>query len=171
MRTRIHGRKSSEFGRTVLVGTLSLVFLGLSVGACGGEEEEPEPEPPKPPQFGSPSIECDNPEGDEFDKQVITKVSVRVFDEDRDLLTQEGALCGTLDGLPIALRDDDADRVFTWNPADQEEDNPCDGEIQIGETNRMVCEGEKAFRLKVTARDKAGNTTRLDEVVTKGSSE
>lgn len=147
--------------RRVLV-VMALVAVGMVAGCSNGDSEES-----KPPEFGTPMITCKDVDGDDLDREVVRRVSVKVTDPDRDLTTQNGQLCGTLNGLPIALGDPDADRAFEWTPSKKLEDNPCDGDIDFGQ-NRLVCDG--GFELRVTARDAAGNKTELDTTVQKGDS-
>jgi len=123
----------------LVVAMISSVFL-----AC---EDEPPP-PPKPPQILSAEIACEEDSGSDY--PLVGEVSVRISDEDRDLL--QSSLRATLNGLLIGLRDDDGDEVYTFTPGS--EWNPP-----------MICKGE--FTLLVWATDLAGNQAKETLVVAK----
>lgn len=141
----------------------AVALAGTIVAACGSNDEPP----PKPPAFDSPKIRCENVEEDDIDRPVVREVSVAVSDPDRDLITETGQLCGTLNGVPIALGDADADGRFTWEPSKQLDENPCDGGIDF-EGQRFVCDG--VFELRVTASDAEGNSTELETEIEKADS-
>lgn len=131
----------STYFLNVVAGT-ALVAAGLLAG-CGGDE------PPTPPEFQNPRVACEESGNPRIDEEVVTEISVKIVDPDRDLVVPEGGFEATLDGLQIALTDEDADQRFSWKPST--------------DTNRLVCNG--AFDLIVTAADAEGNETTFDESI------
>ncbi len=125
--------------RAFVVGIVSAAFI-----AC---EDEPPP-PPKPPQIVEAEIACG--EDSSADYPLVEEVSVRITDEDGDLL--QPSLRATINGLLIGLRDDDGDELYTFSPGS--EWNPP-----------MICKGE--FTLLVWASDLAGNQAKETLVVAK----
>ena len=113
---------------------------GLMAG-CG------EAEPPTPPEFTNPKVTCEESGNPRIEEEVLTEVSVKITDPDRDLVVPEGGFEATLDALQIKLTDEDADQRFSWKPS--------------SENNRLVCNGD--FELIVTAADAEGNEARFDE--------
>lgn len=112
-----------------------LVFLLMMTSACSKEEE-----PTYPPVIESPFVDCDSAAADQL--QTVSRVGVTITDRDRDLLT--GSIQASVNGLPIELRDDEGDNVFTWSPAE--------------DADPMVC--EQTITLIVRASDAEGNQTR-----------
>lgn len=155
---------STQRARGLVVGFVAAALLVIGATACGSSDEE---EPSNPPEFESPTISCGEVEGDEIDGEVVQEVSVTVTDPERDLAPRGSQLCGSLNGLPIALGDPDGDGLFTWTPSKDLEDNPCDGAFDV-EGNRLVCNG--VFELRVTARDADGNEAELVTDIEKGGS-
>lgn len=135
--------------------------VGLAASGCGSQDET------KPPEFESPSVTCEDVGDDDIDGPAVQQVSVGVSDPDRDLVTERGQLCGTLNGLPIALGDSDGDGTFTWEPSKELDDNPCGGDIDFGD-QRFACNG--VFEIQVTAEDASGNSEQLEIEIEKGDS-
>lgn len=131
-----------------IVTVVSLFSMVASVG-CGSNEEES-----TPPIVDQAQVECGMSKDAEVDREVVTKVSVRVTDPDRDLVTQDGAIKGTFNAIRIELTDPDADSRYSWEPGD--------------DAQRMICEGQ--FTLRLTARDQAGNETPYERDIDKSSS-
>lgn len=129
---------------------LGLAVVVVAAAGCSGSDDEA----PKPPEFANPTLECTDSMDPDVDGNIVSAVSIEVTDPDRDLKVGEQGLEGTFDSLPIALKDDDADRRFTWRPSEDE--------------NRIRCPGE--HHLVVHAEDAEGNEATFDERITKNGS-
>jgi len=154
----MHPTSRDDIGRLARVASL-VVAAAVAVG-CGSSDDSG-----SPPEFGATQISCENVEGDEVDRPVVREVGVEVSDPDRDLVTENGQICGTLDGLPIAMGDSDADGLFTWSPSEEVDGSPCGADIGFGEAP-IACDG--TFELRVTATDSSGNETELETEIEKG---
>jgi hypothetical protein len=146
---------STQRHRWLVVWGIAAILAAIGATACGSNDDE---EPSTPPEFDAPKIACGEMGGDDIDAEVVREVSVTVTDAERDLAPKGSQLCGTLNGLPIALGDPDGDGVFEWTPSKELDDHPCDGTFDVG-GNRLVCDG--GFELRVTARDADGNEAEL----------
>ena len=116
----------------------AMIVVALASAGCG---EELPPEPPEPPQIGAVNIGCDaapmDNEAVDVD-EVVTTLSVEVFDEDRDLLE----VVAQLDGVAlVGLQDDDADDIYEWTAPES--------------LDPVACRG--VFGVVVRAADLAGN--------------
>ncbi|MEM1350550.1 MAG: hypothetical protein AAGI01_18460 [Myxococcota bacterium] len=119
------------------IATLGVSILLAGSAACGNQDNVPAPE------LLTPAIACSPPaQGDFATFNVISEVSVRVEDPDRDLVSVTGVLGGVLLG---ELTDVDADRFYTWTP-------PMDQDA-------IACPPDARFVVTITATDQAGNST------------
>jgi hypothetical protein len=128
------------------VATAVVVVAAVATG-CGSQDEDTG----EPPTIEEPQIGCEAVDGVNDGDPVVTSVSVRVTDPDRDLVTDEGALTGTFEGLAIELTDEDADQRFSWEPSDERSGIECQGTHQ----------------LMVEARDAEGRETIFDEEISR----
>ncbi len=133
--------QTSRWSVSAAVAALATVVIG-----CGPQDEDTG----GPPTIEEPQMSCETIDGVNDGDPVVTSVSVRVTDPDRDLVTNDNdALDGRFEGLPIELTDEDADQRFTWEASD--------------ERNGIECEGTK--RLRVEASDSEGRETVFDEEI------
>jgi hypothetical protein len=122
-----------------------LLIAGLASGAacvgvgCGGADGDA-------PSLSGIAVECED-SGDADVGDVVSAVSVQVDDPDRDLVSVDGRV----NGIQITLTDDDADGRFAWSPPESSEPLTCLGD----------------FVVRVTATDKAGNTSTKTDVISK----
>ncbi len=137
----MHFVQTSRWSVPTVVVALATVVIG-----CGPQNDDTG----DPPVIEEPDLVCDTVDGVNGGDPVVTSVSVRVTDPDRDLVTNDnGALEGTFEGLPIELTDEDADKRFTWEPSD--------------ERNGIECQG--THPLVVEARDAEGRETTFDQEI------
>ena len=127
-----------------LIRLTAVVLVATFFGACEGDPVVP----PKPPVIDSAQVICEDDDGSDY--PLVAEVSVRIADEDRDLVAS--SLRASLNGLLIGLRDDDGDEVYSFSPG--------------GDWNPpLICKGE--FTLLVWATDLAGNQVKETLVVDK----
>lgn len=97
-------------------------------------------------------MSCEAVDGVNDGDPVVTSVSVRVTDPDRDLVTNDDdALEGTFEGLAIELTDENADQRFSWEPSEDRRGIECQG------THQLVVE----------ARDAEGRETTFDQEISR----
>lgn len=134
--------QTSRWSVPTVVAALATVVIG-----CGPQNEDTG----DPPVIEEPDLICDTVDGVNGGDPVVTSVSVRVTDPDRDLVTNDNdALDGRFEGLPIVLTSDEKPyQRFVWEPSD--------------DRNGIECQG--THQLVVEARDSKGHQTTLDREI------
>ncbi len=114
-------------------------FVGFG---CGGDDENP-------PDIDAPTVTCGAPpDGSYAETDIVTEISVRVQDPDRDLST-EGVSASANGTMLGELSDDDADQRFNWTPP-----------VGFGP---IICRGTLSIR--VVAEDVRGNGAERTEKI------
>ena len=84
-----------------------LLFVSLLGFGCGDSDENP-------PEIDAPTVSCSTPPSDSYaETDIVSEISVRVQDPDRDLKSVTASANGVMLGT---LTDDDADQRFNWSP-------------------------------------------------------
>jgi hypothetical protein len=114
-------------------------FVGFG---CGGDDENP-------PEIDAPTVTCGAPPDDSYaETDVVTEISVRVQDPDRDLPSE--GVSASANGLMLGeLSDDDGDQRFNWTPP-------------VG-SGPIICRGTLSVR--VVAEDVRGNAAERTEKI------
>ena len=112
----------------------ALALVALALSACGDDAGAA-------PAIDTPTVACDAPPGGSYaDSDVVSEVSVRVNDADRDLVSVRASINGVQLG---EITDDDGDLYFNWTPP--------------AGFDPIICRG--TLNVRVIATDIEGNTS------------